>query len=107
MPADVISTCTVTGYEKDVQGNAVEGAEIIAYIPAPFFHGNNRIESFKATTTTNSDGEWTLDLIETETIEKSMIISIKSGNGDGGMTLNEYSVVVPNIAATDFSDIIN
>jgi hypothetical protein len=98
-----ITTCAVSGTIYGPNGSALEGVTVEAYIDAPFFHGDGTcIADYKVSTTTNSSGAWSLTLIETASVSKTMNIAISFPMGSGELHRRVYQVSVPASASANF-----
>lgn len=93
------STCVVSGTLYDLNGDAIEGAIIEAYMLDPTFISTDQIATGKVTTTTDSNGAWSLTLVRTTVVK----ISIRYSDGGVGEIRKEFSITVPNSATGTFS----
>lgn len=102
-----ISTCVVSGTLVTPSNTALSGVEVKAYSTKPLFHTDGTlIVDYAVSTTTDSNGDWSLTLIETETIEASLTVSFDMPVGAVERKRKDYTVVVPNAASADFADIV-
>lgn len=101
-----ISTCVVSGTLKTVSNTALSDVEITAYSTRPFFHTDGtHIVDYGVSTTTDSNGAWSLTLIETETITKTLTVSFDFPTGSVERVRREYTIEVPNTATANFADL--
>lgn len=106
MPSPTI--CTVSGTVNDPSGTAVSAAIIKATLSRPFTHSadSSLILPFEVSTTSASDGTWSLALVETTTDSAYMSISfvfpIASANAN---IRRDYSVIIPNAATATFASL--
>lgn len=99
-----ISTCVVSGTLKDLTGTALAGYSVYAYLTTPFFHTDGTlIPPYKVSTTTDASGNWSLTLIETATISKTITIAFDLPTGSSERLRREYTVTIPNSASASFS----
>jgi hypothetical protein len=98
-----ITTCTVSGTIYGPNGSALSGVEVEAYIDQPFFHGDGTlIADYKLSTTTDSTGAWSLTLIETTSVTKTMNVAIKFPLGSGELHRKQYQITVPASGTANF-----
>ncbi len=103
-----ITTCTVSGTIKDPSATAIPSVIVRAYIPSPFFHADGTwIAAYELSTTTDSNGAWSLTLMETTTITKTITITFdySSSSVSASHKRKEYTVIVPATATANFSAI--
>lgn len=99
-----ITTCTVSGSLKGPDGAALSGVTVYAYTNAPFFHSDGTlIPDYQVTTTTDATGAWSLTLIETASVTKTIIIAFDLPTGSVEKKRKEYTVTVPATATASFS----
>lgn len=99
-----ISTCVVSGTLKDLTGTALSGYNVYAYLTTPFFHTDGTlIPAFKVSTTTDASGNWSLTLIETTSISKTITIVFDLPTGTVERLRREYTVTIPNTGTANFS----
>ena len=99
--------CTVSGTLLSPEGVGIQNAIIKVTVISPFFHSDGSlIPAHVVQATTDADGLWDIDLIETETIEKDYRLDIEYPNADGGAFRATYTIVVPDAATANFADIV-
>jgi len=103
-----ITTCTVSGTIKDPSATAIVGATVRAYIPQGFFHADGTyIAAYEVTTTTDANGAWSLVLMETTSITKTITITFDyAGNSTSNIhKRKDFTIVVPATTTATFSSI--
>ena len=108
MPAP--TTCTVSGTIRDAGGNAVVGATVAVNALKPFIHttDSSLVANYSVSTTTASDGTFSLVVVETTTVSVSLILTIKSPLGTGANSvIASYSVTIPNAATATLASLIS
>ena len=101
-----ITTCTVSGTLKTVLNAALSGVTVEAYCTQPFFHSDGtQIVDYGVSTTTDATGAWSLTLIETTSITKSLSVAFEFPTGSVERKRREYTIVVPATATANFSDL--
>lgn len=101
-----ISTCTVSGTLYSVNNQPLQDVVIEVYCARPFFHTDGtHVIDYKVSTTTDSNGAWSLSLIETATVDKTLTISFEMPTGSVERQRRTYTMTVPNQASANFSDI--
>jgi hypothetical protein len=102
-----ISTCTVSGTIKDVTNTAVTSATINVYLTTPFFHTDGTyIANYQVSTTTDTDGDFAIALIETESVSRSLVLEIIYPGGSTGNLKNVYNIVVPDTGIATLASLI-
>lgn len=101
-----ISTCIVSGNVKTLLNANVSGAVVKAVAMKPFFHGTTLISGELVSTTTDTSGNFTLTLIETETVGYKINVVIEYYDGIANTKRASYPIVVPNSASANFSDLV-
>jgi hypothetical protein len=101
-----ITTCTITGNVKNLLGANVQSCTVRASILAPFFHTSSFISGEQASVTTDSSGNFSLDVIETESVGQMVSFSFEYNDGTGNIRRKSYSVVVPDDTSAVLSDLI-
>lgn len=104
-----IQICAVTGTIRDYTGTGIGGVTVSAYAERPFIHptDNSLIVNYQITTTTASNGTWTLNLVETTTPNTTLTISFVYPIGSNSLnTRQEYTIQVPNSASATFQSLI-
>jgi hypothetical protein len=108
MPA--IQLCAVSGVVRDTTGTAIQGVTVAAYCSRPFIHptDGSLIIDYRASTTTDSSGAWTLNLIETATPAVSLAVSFSYPLGLNKPTDSQvFTIIVPNQASATFASLAN
>lgn len=101
-----IQICTVSGNVKNLLGSNVSDCIVKASIVTPFFHTGSLIDGEIASTTTNSSGDFSLSVIETETVGQRITFTFEYFDGNSNRRSKKYSVVVPNSASAALSDLV-
>lgn len=104
-----IATCTISGTVRNLYGNALAGVTVKANSDRPFIHptDSSLITNYEVSTTTASDGTWSLTLIETETPDNTLTITFYYPAGSvTGNVRYEYTVQIPNTASATFASLI-
>lgn len=103
-----ITTCTVSGTIKNISNAAITNATIRAYITTPFFHTDGTwIGAYEVTATPDGTGAWTLTLIETTSVSKTITVVFDYQGGTADRKRREYVITVPVTATANFSDLAN
>lgn len=107
-----ISTCIVSGTVNSLLGQGLNSVTVKASIVQPFFHTDGtQFLNYEVSTTTDTNGAWSLTLIQTATanagagIPLTVALEYPSG-GAGDYLRREYTIIVPNQATANFSDLI-
>ncbi len=102
-----ITSCTVSGTVKTPDNTGLQNVTIKASITQPFAHADGTlIAAYQVSTTTDANGAWSLTLIETATVTKTMTIVIEYPTGGTEYRRQSYTVTIPNAASANFSDLI-
>lgn len=105
------ATCIVSGNLYDPTGAAVSGATVKAYVGKPLvLTGNNFIPaSLYGFTQTDTDGSWSLAIIQTAGLDPVPTVTIKFlyPNNDAQDQALDYAIVVPEDPTADFNDLID
>lgn len=103
-----MATCVVSGTLVDITETALSGATVRAYAVSPFVSGTNFVTNGVVSTTTASDGTWSLTLTRTASITPARTITIEFEytNGTLGLVKEQYSVTVPNTTTAAFTSLI-
>ena len=107
MPAPTI--CTVSGTCRQVSGAVLGGVVVTAYTTRPFVHptDSSLVCDYLVSTTSASDGTWSLALIETATPAVTLSISFTFSLGSTAPNdYKVYAITVPNQASATFSSLI-
>lgn len=99
-----ISTCVVSGTVYTLAGAGLTDVNVKAYITTPFFHTDGTwLPNYEVSTTTASDGTWSLTLIETASISKTMTIAFDYPDGSAQRARREYTITVPATSTANFA----
>lgn len=101
-----INTCIVSGNVQDLLGQNVSGVSISAHSIKPFFHTGTLISGQVSSTSSDANGDWSLALIETETLGLRLSIVFEYSNGTSGRKRQNYAVVIPDDPTANFSDLV-
>lgn len=102
-----VTTCVVTGTLKDLSGTAIEGAAVYAYSVQPILYSDGTmLAPYKVSTTTASDGTWSLTLAETTSISRNIVIAIDMPSGSSQTVRREYTVTIPASGPVTFASLI-
>lgn len=102
-----INTCTVSGTLKSLGDTAIQDAKITAYVTRPFLHTDGTLVTATiAETLSDANGDWSLVLVETETVEKSISVAIEFPDGSLILQRAVYTIIVPDAPTANFSDLI-
>lgn len=101
-----LSTCIVSGTIQTLLGAAVTNATITAYVPVPFFADVTLITGEQASTTTASDGTYSLTVIRTLNYGQKITFRIKYYDGTANYRTVSYSVYIPNQSTADLADLV-
>jgi hypothetical protein len=103
-----ITICTVTGTVRSPAGGGLPGVTVRANLVTPFVHSadGSFIATYEVTTTTASDGTWSLNLIETATPQTTVTIAFDYPAGSQNYQRREYTIMVPNQASATFSSLV-
>ena len=107
MPAP--SVCTVSGVVYGPSASPLENVVVKVYVTSAFTDasGNYIPEGVLASTTTDSDGAWSLDVIQTADIGRSVTFQFEYPLGNQQSRSIKYAAVVPNDSTSDFSDLVD
>lgn len=103
------TVCTVSGLVQDAGGNPLQGVVVTASVTKPYLHPVSLaiVPNYQVSDTTDNIGAWALDLIETTTPNLSVTITFVYPLGPvSGQGRYEYTIIVPNAATANFSDLI-
>ncbi len=103
-----ITVCTVTGSVKNIVGDGVSGCIVKASIITPLVHtgSNSLITGEIASTTTDENGDWSLDIVETTSITKKVTFTFDYYDGVSNRLSKKYTVTIPNAASATFYSLI-
>lgn len=107
MPAPTV--CAVSGTVRSINGSALSGVTIEANSVMPFVHStdNSLISNYKVSTTSASDGTWSLSLVETTTPNTTVTITFIYATGATSPNdRKSYTVQIPNSASATFASLI-
>jgi len=107
MPAP--STCTVSGVLYGPGAAALQGVVIKAYITSAFTDSNgNYIPSgVIASTTSASDGTWSLAVIQTQGLGHSITFQFEYPLGNNQSRSVKYPAVIPATSTANFADLVS
>lgn len=108
MPSPTV--CTVSGVIRDTSGTLLPGTTVKANLRMPFIHttDSSLIVNYEVTTTTDANGAWSLNLVETTTNSVTMTVTIFYATGSTNPNdRKEYTVTVPNSASATFATLIS
>lgn len=104
------TVCSVTGTCRDSSGSALSGVTITACAVRPYIHptDSSLITADSVSTTSASDGTWSLSLVETTTPAVSITMSFiyPTSVNSGNTSRQSYTVTIPNTASTTFASLI-
>lgn len=103
-----MATCVVSGTLKDLSETAISGATVKASAVGPFLSGSTLIANKEISTTTASDGTWSLTLTRTATLStpRTLQVTFEYTDGVSGKKREEYTISVPDAATANFSDLV-
>lgn len=101
-----ISTCTVSGNVKNLLGQNVSDCTVKVSIITPFFHSGSFISGELESVITNDSGDFSITLVETETLGKKVTFALEYYDGVSARRQKKYTVIVPNTPTADFSDMV-
>ena len=103
-----MATCTISGTIVNLSETAISGANVRAYSTGPFISGTNYVTNSIVTTTTDTNGDWSLALTRTAnlTTPRTVTIEFEYTDGRAGLVIERYTVSVPNAATANFEDLI-
>jgi hypothetical protein len=107
MPAPV--TCTVSGTLYNAAGTAVSGAKVRALVMSSFSdaYGNVIAEGLYASTTTASDGTWSLAVIQTASLNQAVTFQFIYPLNNNQTYYVSYPAVIPNTTTAAFTSIVD
>jgi hypothetical protein len=107
MPAP--SICTVSGVIYGPGAAPLEAIVIKAYVTTGFtdLDGNYIPSGVLAETTSDINGEWSLDVIQTETLARSVTFQFEYPLGNNQSKSVKYACVIPDTATADFADLVD
>lgn len=107
------TVCAVSGNIKDISGMGFAGAVITATTVSGFLHPDGTFyPNYTVSTTSDSNGDWTLNLVETETTATatepsvSYIVTLDYLTGASLTYRKVYSIIVPNTSTALFKDLV-
>lgn len=103
-----IGICTVSGTVLNALDQGVGGVVVKANSNRPFIHptDGSLIVNYEVSTTTASDGTWSLALIETTTPNLALTISFFYPAGPNSNQRKDYTCIIPNTASATFNSLI-
>lgn len=108
MPSPTV--CTVSGTLRDTSGTVLSGATISVQSLKPFIHttDNSLIVNYSVSTTTASDGTFSLNVVETTTPSVTLTLTIKNASGTAAnQVATSYYVTIPNSASATLASLIS
>lgn len=107
MPAP--STCTVSGVLYKANGDALANAKIKLYNTLAFTDssGNYIAEGVLSSTTSDTDGTWSLAAVQTESLGRSLTFQFEYPLSNNQSVSVKYAAVIPDEATADFADIVD
>ncbi len=100
-----VGVCAVVGKVVDMSGNPISGATVDADTQADYLN-EDCLVSRKGSTTTNSEGIWSLTLIETETVNLSVKFTFTYTEDGKNKTFKVRDKIIPDNQVTcDFADL--
>jgi hypothetical protein len=107
MPAP--STCTVSGTVYGPGGTAASGVVIKVYVTAAFADasGNYIPAGLYASTTSAADGTWSLAVVRTATLNKTVTFRFEYPLNNTQSYHVEYPATIPNQSTANFTDIVD
>lgn len=107
MPAP--STCIVSGTIYGPGGAALSGVVIKASITNAFVdaNGNYLPAGVIASTTSASDGTWSLAVVQTQALGASVTFTFSYPYGNNQSYTISYAAVIPNTSTANFSDLVD
>jgi hypothetical protein len=102
------NTCTITGNVRNLLGSAVQNCNINVSVITPFIHptGSTWISGEIGTSTTNSSGDFSITVVETETPGIRVRFTFDYYDGVANRRQKSYAVVVPDDASAVLADLI-
>jgi hypothetical protein len=95
-----MATCAISGTLKDLSETAISGATVRANIISSIFSGTTQLVPKEITTTTASDGTWTLNL--SQSVSAQVTIEYPPNSTDSAKPI-KYSITVPATTTANFS----
>lgn len=107
MPAP--STCTVSGVLYGPTASPVEGVKVKVYVTTAFTDdsGNYIPAGLLASTTSDEDGAWSLAVIRTADLGRSVTFQFEYPLGNNQSASVKYAAVIPDAASAEFSDLVD
>ncbi len=104
----MITTCVVSGKVVKPDGGGLISVSVQANLITGFVHPQDGsfIAPYQVTTTTANDGTWSLTLVETETVEKTLSIAFDFPAGSQNYQRQVYDITVPNQPTANFADLV-
>lgn len=103
-----IVVCTVSGTVLSPANQGLSGVTVKANMIRPFV-GSNGTSVFlnsEVSTTTDTNGAWSLDLVENTTSSSYYTISFEFPSGSAQYARKDYSVLVPSQTSVQFATLI-
>ena len=107
MPAPAI--CAVSGVVYGPSALPLEGVNVKVYVTSAFTDnsGNYIPEGVLASTQTDENGEWTLDVIRTANLGRSVTFQFEYPLGNQQSRSVKYAAIIPEQASADFADLVD
>lgn len=107
MPAP--SVCTVSGTVYGPNGVALSGVGVEAYVTSSFtdVSGNYIAQGLAAYTTTDANGAWSLSVVRTSTLNRSITFQFSYPLSTGQAQILYYPASIPNTSTANFSDLVS
>jgi hypothetical protein len=103
-----ITSCTVTGNVKTPDNSGLQGVLVKAYMIHPVEYADGTLVApYQVSTETDSNGDWSLTLVETTTVSATMTVAFEFPSGGADYKRKEYTVTVPNSASATFASLIS
>jgi len=104
------TVCTISGTLRDTSGQALSNATVSVSSIKPFIHptDSSLVVNYSVSTTTDSNGLFNLNVIETTTPAVSLLLNIKYSMGSSAPSQTyTYYITVPNSASATLSSLIS
>lgn len=101
-----LATCAVTGNIQNLLGSNVNTASISVSVPVPFFAGEVFVSGEIASVTTDSDGNFSISVIQTVDYGQRLNFTIQFFDGVSAFRTKQYSVVVPDLSTATLADLV-
>lgn len=107
MPAP--NLCTVSGTIYGPGGTALQGVIVKATVETAFVdaYGNYIASGVYASTTTDSNGDWSLAVVRTQSLNESLTFQFIYPTNNNQSNIISYPAVIPEQSTADFSDLVD